>query len=141
MLSCPQEESNMDMEFMYRLRMAMENKGITASELSRISGVGKSDISYYLKGKYVPKQDKCYMLAKALDVDPGWLMTGFGPSKDVLDALETLADEAESIPQTKEAKIISAGIDKMSPERREKALKVLQTIFAEYFDGGKEDET
>lgn len=131
----------MDMEFMYRLRMAMGNKGISASELSRISGVGKSDISYYLKGKYVPKQDKCYMLAKALDVDPGWLMTGFGPSKDVLDALETLADEAESIPQTKEAKIISAGIDKMSPERREKALKVLQTIFAEYFDGGKEDET
>lgn len=38
----------MDMEFMYRLRMAMENKRITASELSRISGVGKSDISYYL---------------------------------------------------------------------------------------------
>ena len=47
----------------------------------------------------------------------------------------------EEIPKTKEAKIISAGIDKMSPERREQALKVLQTIFADYFDGGKEDET
>ena len=31
----------MDTEFMYRLRMAMDKKGISASELSRISGVGK----------------------------------------------------------------------------------------------------
>jgi hypothetical protein len=29
----------------------------------------------------------------------------------------------------------------MSPDRREKALKVLQTIFADYFDGGEDDET
>ena len=131
----------MEMEFMYRLRMAMQNKGITASELSRLSGVGKSDISYYLKGKYVPKQDKCYMLAKALDVDPGWLMTGFEPTKDILEALEQLAVEADSIPQTKEARIISGGIDKMPPDRREQALKVLQTIFSDYFDGGKDDGT
>ena len=131
----------MEIEFMYRLRMAMQDKGLTASELSRLSGVGKSDISYYLKGKYVPKQDKCYMLAKALDVDPGWLMTGFGPSKEIYEALEALADEAENIPQTKEAKIISGGIDKMPPERREQALKVLQTIFADYFDGGENDGT
>lgn len=66
----------MDSEFIERLKKAMADKKITASELSRLSGVGKSDISYYLKGRYVPKQDKCYMLAKALGVDPGWLMTG-----------------------------------------------------------------
>ena len=71
-----------ELAFMFRLRKALEDKGITRSELSRISGVGKSDITYYLKGRYVPKQDKCYMLAKALDVDPGWLMTGIEPVAD-----------------------------------------------------------
>jgi transcriptional regulator with XRE-family HTH domain len=71
-----------ELAFMFRLRKALEDKGITKSELSRISGVGKSDITYYLKGRYVPKQDKCYMLAKALDVDPGWLMTGIEPVAD-----------------------------------------------------------
>lgn len=54
---------------------------------------------------------------------------------------ERAFDVPEDRPKTKEARIISAGIDKMSPERREQALKVLQTIFADYFDGGKEDET
>ena len=66
----------MDIEFMYRLKEALANKRISRSELSRISGVSKGDITHYLNGDYVPKQDKCYMLAKALNVDPGWLMVG-----------------------------------------------------------------
>lgn len=66
-------------EFQYRLQKALATRGITASELSRLSGVGKSDISNYINGVYVAKQDKCFMLAKALDVDPGWLMTGDEP--------------------------------------------------------------
>lgn len=66
----------MDINFMYRLRSCLEKKGITRTELSQISGISKGDITHYLKGDYVPKQDKCFMLAKALDVDPGWLMTG-----------------------------------------------------------------
>lgn len=68
----------MDMEetFGSRLRYAMEEKGLTASQLSRLSGVDKSAISNYLNGKYLAKQDKVYLLATALGVNPGWLMTG-----------------------------------------------------------------
>jgi len=69
----------MDYGFSYRLRKAMADKKIKASELSKLSGVGKADISNYLNSKYVPKQDKCYMLAEALECDPGWLMTGDEP--------------------------------------------------------------
>ena len=67
-------------EFQYRLQKVIAERGITASELSRLSGVGKSDISNYINGVYVAKQDKCYLLARALGVDAGWLMTGFEPS-------------------------------------------------------------
>ena len=66
-------------EFQYRLQKAISEKNITASELSRASGVGKADISNYINGKYMAKADKVMALASALDVDPGWLMTGEEP--------------------------------------------------------------
>ena len=75
-------------DFQYRLQKSISEKGISASELSRISGVGKSDISNYINGVYVAKQDKCFMLADALGVDPGWLMTGEEPKKDSYMAID-----------------------------------------------------
>lgn len=68
-------------EFQYRLLKAIGNKQITASDLSRATGIDKAALSNYINGKYVPKSDKCYLLADALDVDPGWLMTGEEPRK------------------------------------------------------------
>lgn len=59
----------------------MKEKNINGSELSRLSGVGKADISNYLNDKYMPKQDKVYMMAKAMNVNPGWLMTGVEQKK------------------------------------------------------------
>lgn len=113
----------MDIEFMWRLRKALEDKGITRSELSNISGVSKGDITHYLKGHYVPKQDKCYLLAKALDVDPGWLMTGYKPP-------EEFWEEAFDLPKTEEAKILSKGIDKLPEEQRKQALAMFKVMFA-----------
>lgn len=72
----------MENEFGQRLRQVLTDKKMTASELSKLSGVGKSDISNYLNCRYLPKQDKVYMLAKALEVDPGWLVTGIEQSPD-----------------------------------------------------------
>ena len=72
----------MENDFQMRLRLLLADKKMTASELSRRSGVGKADISNYLNGKYLPKQDKVYMLAKALNVNPGWLMTGIEQISD-----------------------------------------------------------
>lgn len=62
--------------FQARLKQALSDKGITASQLSDISGVGKSDISNYLNGAYKPKPDKVEKLASALNTDPMWLMYG-----------------------------------------------------------------
>jgi len=70
----------MENEFQYRFLKALAAKGITAAELSRQTGINKVAIHKYIKGAYIPKQDKCYLLAKALDVDPGWLMTGEEPT-------------------------------------------------------------
>lgn len=85
----------MDTEFKDRLRIAIQNKGITYTELSKASGVSKSDISNYLKGRYVPKQDKCYYLAKALGVDPGWLMIGVEPTVDIDERARIVVPDSE----------------------------------------------
>ena len=36
--------------------------------------LGRNDMSQYLSGKIEPKQNKIYILSKALDVDEAWLM-------------------------------------------------------------------
>ena len=70
----------MSNEFQHRLKESITNAGITASELSKRTGISEANISNYLNGKYVPKTDKCYLMASALSVDPGWLMTGAEPA-------------------------------------------------------------
>ena len=56
-----------------RLKEAMKEKGLTQQELSNLSGVSKSSISHYINGKNVPDNVQSFKLAKALDVDPGWI--------------------------------------------------------------------
>lgn len=120
-------------EFQYRLQKALSEKGINASELSALSGVGKSDISNYINGKYTAKQDKCYALAVALGVDPGWLMTGEEPvSRRTLDGeQEQKYSDGE---ETKEVRIISSGVSKMPEEAQKRLLNIIRLTFEEYKD-------
>lgn len=60
--------------FSNRLRQALEEKHMSQAELARRSGIGRNSISDYLKGKYEAKQDKVYLLAKALGQSEAWLM-------------------------------------------------------------------
>jgi len=121
----------MQNEFQYRLLKTLNERGMTASELSRLSGIGKSDISNYLNGKYLAKQDKVYLLAKALNVDPGWLITGVEPRKKPPEEVE--------VPKTAEARILATGIDKLPKEQREQALNVIKAMFAKYSSYFEED--
>lgn len=66
-------------EFQYRLLKMISERNLTAADLCRMTGIDKGAMSNYINGKYAPKQDKVYKLAEALDVDPGWLMTGDEP--------------------------------------------------------------
>lgn len=60
--------------FSDRLNMAMKIRGMNATQLSEKTGIDKGSISYYRSGKYKAKQDKLFVLARALRVDPAWLM-------------------------------------------------------------------
>lgn len=57
-----------------RLKEALNKKGLKQIDLARMTGLPKSAISQYIAGKIEPKQDKLYILARALEVDVLWLM-------------------------------------------------------------------
>lgn len=57
-----------------RLKQAMSLRNLKQVDLVQRTGIGKSSISTYLSGDYIPKQTNLYKLAKVLSVDPAWLM-------------------------------------------------------------------
>lgn len=57
-----------------RLRMALDMRSMKQSELSELTGIGKSSISTYLRGSYIPKPKNIYKMAKVLNVNESWLM-------------------------------------------------------------------
>lgn len=64
----------MSESFSKRLKEAMRIRNMNQAELSQKSGISKSSLSEYLKGKYEAKQTGLFNLAKALDVNEVWLM-------------------------------------------------------------------
>lgn len=61
-------------EFHKRLKEAMCLRNITQSELCEKTGIPKSAMSQYISGSFRPKQERTYLLAKALNVNEAWLM-------------------------------------------------------------------
>lgn len=60
--------------FANRMRTAMELSGAKQVDIINATGIGKSTISQYLSGKYEPKSDGIYKIARALNVNEAWLM-------------------------------------------------------------------
>ena len=61
-------------EFKDRLKQAMHDANLNQTELSKLTNIRQSSISDWLKGRYLAKQDKVELLARALNVSPSWLM-------------------------------------------------------------------
>ena len=57
-----------------RVKEALHIRGMKQSDLCRLTGIPKSAISQYLSGAFEPKQDRIYLLSRALNVSEVWLM-------------------------------------------------------------------
>ena len=60
--------------FNERLKQAMTLKKITQSELCEKTGIPKSAMSQYVSGAFTPKQERTYLIAKALNINESWLL-------------------------------------------------------------------
>lgn len=116
----------------HRIKEARLALGYSAEQVAAFLNVSPATVYRYENGD-ISKLPSQFIkpLAEFLNVSPSWLM---GWTEDHPD------DPLTNQPQSHEARIISGGIDKMPPERREQALRILQVAFAEYADLFKENE-
>lgn len=83
--------------FANRLRYAIMIKDIKPIELSKKTGISKTNISCYMSGKYEAKQDGVKSLADALNVNPVWLM-GYNVPMDKNVKLDELGNPVVEVP-------------------------------------------
>lgn len=57
-----------------RIAKALSIRGMRQYELCEKTKIPKSAMSQYISGAFEPKQDRLYLIAQALNVDPVWLM-------------------------------------------------------------------
>lgn len=113
------------MNFNERLNEALVIRRMSQAELSKITGIGKSSISQYVSGAYEAKQDKIFLISRALRVDPAWLMGKDVPMEG--DALKATA--AVDIPLIG---TIAAGTPILAEQNIEKYFSLDSSIKADF---------
>ena len=105
-----------------RIRRALSIRGMRQYELCEKTKIPKSAISQYISGAFEPKQDRVFLIAQALNVDPVWLMGYDVP-------METPVEISPSEPQL-------TGVDKelwevlkLMPEDAKKAILETARVF------------
>ncbi|ANX01860.1 hypothetical protein CSTERLE_09925 [Thermoclostridium stercorarium subsp. leptospartum DSM 9219] len=78
-----------------RIKSLRKQKGLTQKELAKLSSISEISIRKYESGDRQPKQKAIYHLAKALDVNEGWLMGFDVPMNREEDAF--LAKQSEEL--------------------------------------------
>lgn len=57
-----------------RIKEGMSLRNMKQAELVELTGISKGALSSYISGRYEPKQNNIYLIAKALNVNEAWLM-------------------------------------------------------------------
>ena len=102
-----------------RIKKALSIRNMTQTELCSRTKISKSSLSEYLSGKYVPRQDKVFILAKALDVDPVWLWGYDVPMENKPEPAEQKSSPTE--PQLSEGEKLMLELFRRIPEDRQQA--------------------
>ena len=123
----------MSIQFINRLKSIMKDRKITQTELAKRTGIRQSSISDWLNDRYEPKQDKVYIIAKALNVSPAWLLgydenipTNEQSTNYYLDA-ET-AEYAEMLRTRPEMRMLFSASRGISKEEMQEAVNYIEFI-------------
>lgn len=116
-----------------RISEAMKLRDIRQADLVKKTGISKGALSSYISGRYVPKQNNVYLIAKALDVSEAWLMGGDVPMQRIESPTLTRRDtrDIEKILEQTRGQLASQEDlmfdgDPASPEAIESILSAMQ---------------
>ena len=77
-----------------RIQQKLDEKNLKQADLARATGKSSAAVTKWLRGENIPKTEALKQIAKLLNVDDGWLLTGKGsPSK-----LDNNIDLSQKIP-------------------------------------------
>lgn len=102
-----------------RIARALSIRNMKQSELCEKTKIPKSAMSQYLSGAFEPKQDRLHIIAKALEVDPVWLMGYDVP-------METKKTSPEELALTEGEKMALELFRKIPEDRQAEALDLLR---------------
>ena len=132
-----------------KIKRLRKERGMTQEELGNLIGVQKAAINKYETGIVVNlKRDVIAKLARALEVNPVWLMDendGWPPvpSTRTLIARAFLEDqqskEAEG-PLTPESRLLAKGMDRMPEALRKALMTTLKYQYPTFFTEGNEND-
>lgn len=74
-----------------RIKLARSRAGLTQAELSQQLGITYPTLNKYERGHRMPGAELISRMAKLLECDPGWLVSGEGGIKGVRDVPGTLS--------------------------------------------------
>lgn len=100
-----------NMNISERIKQRMQALGIKrAAELVKATGVSKGSVSQWLSDTTAPTGANLLKLAKVLQVQPEWLLTGEGPESNAVES-KLVPVEWESIAQNKDEYVTVPLID------------------------------
>lgn len=109
-----------------RLRKAMNISGKTQADLARETGIGKSNLSRYISGKFDPKSDTVYKLATALNVSEMWLWGCDVPMERPADTKKNSPPNFDGLSQKQKAFIDK--VMQMSDAELDRVDKILSLV-------------
>lgn len=110
-----------------RIKEALKMRKKKQVDLAKETGIDKGSISYYCSGRYEPKQDAIYKMAKALSVSEMWLW-GYDCSMErPIEQKENdeLVDLVERLKKDKEFRSLVLKLDKLPLVQLEGLVKLL----------------
>lgn len=115
-----------------KMKTLRDQRGLTLQDVADVVGVGKSTVRKWENGDIKNMgRDKIALVAKALNVTPGYLM-GWE------DGNEEGSDEAPEPAHSSETwKLISEGCSRLSEEKLNRIYDVMKAVFPEDFEEGK----
>ena len=121
-----------------RIKQARLALGQSAEQVAAHLGVSPATIYRYENGDIAKLPSKHIKpLAEFLCVSPSYLMDWSDEQEENHPLNLQVFNNTVS---SSEARIISGGVDRMPPEKREQALKILQVAFAEFFKEGTDND-
>lgn len=108
-----------------RIKEGMLLRGLKQVDLVEKTGISKGALSSYISGRYVPKQNNTFLIAKALDVSEAWLMGADVPmEREPAPAASTFSTDVKG------SKELTDIYKQLTPHNQRKALTYSKNLLS-----------